>query len=98
MTAPDLAEAKRFLEILDPEAEAFTFQTFDDSPLKRGSLARVAHGDLDNEARRLTTWQAGGAGVFVTVNATDGAGRKAENIVKVRAVFVDLDGSPLDPV
>jgi hypothetical protein len=96
--SPDLAEAKRFLNLLDPEAEGFTFQTFDDSPAKRQSLARVAHGDLDSEARRLTAWSARGAGVFVTINETDGAGRKAENIIRVRAVFVDLDGAPLDPV
>ena len=37
-------------------------------------------------------------GIFVTVNTTDYQGRKSENIVKVRAFFVDLDGSPLDPV
>ena len=39
-----------------------------------------------------------GAGVFVTVNATDGKGRTAANIVRVRALFVDLDGAPLEPV
>ena len=39
-----------------------------------------------------------GAGIFVTVNETDGTGRTAANIVRARAVFVDLDGSPLEPV
>ena len=39
-----------------------------------------------------------GAGVFVTINETDGTGRKAENIIVVRAVFLDLDGAPLEPV
>jgi hypothetical protein len=39
-----------------------------------------------------------GAGVFVTINETDGKGRKAKNIVRIRAVFVDLDGAPLAPV
>ena len=34
----------------------------------------------------------------MTVNETDGRGRKAKNIKRVRAVFVDLDGSPLEPV
>ena len=47
---------------------------------------------------RLTAWQQRGAGVYVTVNRTDLHGRKAENIVRVRAVFVDLDGSPIEPV
>jgi hypothetical protein len=35
---------------------------------------------------------AGGAGVYVTVNQTNGKGRKATDIVRVRALFVDLDG------
>ena len=48
--------------------------------------------------RRLTDLQHAGAGVFVTINGTDGAGRKAANIVPVRAVFVDLDGAPFEPV
>ncbi len=36
-----------------------------------------------------------GAGVFVTINETDGKGRKISNITKVRAVFADFDGEPL---
>lgn len=36
-----------------------------------------------------------GAGVYVTVNATDGHGRKASNVKHVRAVFADFDGAPL---
>jgi putative DNA primase/helicase len=95
---PDLVQAAMFLELLDPDVDGFTFQTFDDSELKRGDLARVAHGPLDQEAGRLSSWQKRGAGVFVTVNETDGMGRKAENITRVRAVFVDLDGAPLQPV
>ena len=38
------------------------------------------------------------AGVFVTVNETDGKGRQAHNVARVRAVFADLDGAPLAPV
>jgi hypothetical protein len=96
---PDLGEALAFLTILDPDAERFTFQTFDDDEgLKRGNLAKVIHDSLDDAAERLTIWQQGRAGVFVTVNETDLRGRKKENIVRVRAVFVDLDGSPLAPV
>jgi RepB DNA-primase from phage plasmid len=95
---PDLIQARSFLEQIDPEAEAFTFQTFDDSPLKRGHLARITHGDIDEEADRLAVWQTAGAGVFVAINATDGAGRKNENITRVRAAFVDLDGATLEPV
>ena len=36
--------------------------------------------------------------MFVTVNETDGRGRRAANVTRARAVFSDLDGSPLQPV
>lgn len=36
--------------------------------------------------------QASGAGAFITVNGTDGVGAKAENIVRVRTYYVDIDG------
>jgi hypothetical protein len=32
------------------------------------------------------------------VNETDFKGREAENITRVRSVFADLDGAPLEPV
>jgi hypothetical protein len=39
----------------------------------------------------LTDLNQQGAGIFVTVNQTDGKGRRKENVTKVRAVFVDVD-------
>ncbi|MBV2120515.1 MAG: AAA family ATPase [Candidatus Thiodiazotropha sp. (ex Ctena orbiculata)] len=39
-----------------------------------------------------------GAGIFFAVNSTDGEGRKKKNIIRVRAIFVDLDDAPLEPV
>ena len=40
----------------------------------------------------------GGAGIFVTINETNGRGRKGIDIVRVRALHTDLDGAPLGPV
>lgn len=94
----DLNEAARFLALLDPEATSFTFQTFDDSEGKGKSLARTLHGSLAQHASTLSRLNRAGAGVFVTINETDGTGRKAENIKRVRAVFIDLDGAPIQPV
>jgi hypothetical protein len=95
----DITQAKRFLECLDPIAQSFSFQTFDDdSERKSEKLAKVRHGTLGRHAYELIQLNKAGAGVFVTVNETNGTGRKAENITRVRAVFVDLDGSPLQPV
>ena len=36
-----------------------------------------------------------GAGIYFTVNETNGLGRTTKNIEKIRAVFIDLDGTPL---
>ena len=36
-----------------------------------------------------------GAGIFVTVNKTDGHGRRAGNISGIRALFIDCDNQPM---
>jgi RepB DNA-primase from phage plasmid len=95
---PNLDQTRQFLELLDPDTEAFTFQTFDDSPAKSKALAKIYHGTIDHLSAPLARLQAAGAGVFVTVNVTDLQGRKRANVVRVRAAFGDLDGAPLQPV
>jgi len=77
---------------------AFTFQTFDDSPAKFGGLSRILHGSLREHVGTLAHLNEKGAGVFFMVNAGDGMGRRATNVQHVRALFADLDGSPLAPV
>lgn len=91
-------QARQFLSRLAPEAEGFTFQTFDDTAEKRGKLARVIHCHFDGAVNELDALQEQRAGVFVTINGTDGKGRQARNVQRVRAVFVDLDGAPLAPI
>lgn len=91
-------EATAFLDAL-AEGEVITFQTFDDNDKhKDKQLVRVLHGTLKEHATELERLNREGAGIFVTVNQTDGKGRGAANITKTRAVFVDLDGAPLGPV
>jgi hypothetical protein len=88
--------AIRFLNRLAPD-EAATFQVFDDA--KQGRVpAVVRHGTLQQHWRGLKTWNDQGAGVYVMLNRGNGQGRRAENVVAVRALFVDLDGAPLKPV
>jgi hypothetical protein len=103
---PDLDEAQSFLNLLDPNGE-FTFQTFDDRKKVKGydPLAKVFHGTLDEHADALISINRQGGGVFVMVNEGDGelhegekTCRTARNVVRVRAVFVDLDDAPLEPV
>ena len=92
----DLDETNRFLDLLCGGG-AVTFQTFGDRGTD-SSLVRILHGNLEQHSQELIGLNQRGAGAFVCINETDGAGRKAENITKVRAVFVDLDGVPLEPV
>lgn len=102
---PDLDMAEAFLNALDPGG-TFTFQTFDDDKKRKDrSLAQVFHGPLSMHAKALETLQQRGTGVFVMVNEGDGItyeGNKTcrckANVIRVRALWVDLDGSPLAPV
>jgi putative DNA primase/helicase len=93
----DINQAQRFLTLLAGD-EPLTFQTFDDGGTKNPKLARILHGNLEEHATTLSALNAQGAGVFVMVNCGDGLGRKAANVTGIRALFVDLDGAPLEPV
>lgn len=74
---PDRDEAARFLSLLDPTTTRFTFQTFDDvKDRKDKMLASVLHGTLDEHFATLARLNQQGAGVYVTINATDFLGRK----------------------
>lgn len=86
--------AVTFLNMLAPDGDV-TFQTFDDNAdIRDGDKARVIHAELGDYVRsmdELAILNQRGAGVFVTVNKTDGKGRKAENMLAVRALFADFD-------
>jgi hypothetical protein len=95
---PNFDVAQRFLDALEPNGK-FTFQTFDDDQDRRDkSLARQLNGTLREHFDQLHSLQEKGAGIFVTINQTDLKGRKSQNVVAVRAIFVDLDGVPIEPV
>lgn len=93
----DQQAAVRFLAALSPDT-AYTFQTFDDAKRGRKGLSRVLHGTYAAKAGQLAELNRKGAGVFVMVNRGDGMGRKADNVTGCRALFLDLDGSPIEPV
>ena len=98
LLSPNFDVAQRFLDAFEPNGK-FTFQTFDDDQDRKDkSLARQLNGTLREHFDQLHSLQEKGAGVFVTINQTDLKGRKAENVIAVRANFVDLDGAPIEPV
>jgi hypothetical protein len=84
-----------FLRCLEPNPDGLiTFQTFSDTQAHDGNLARIFHVAQSNwrsvlpELQRLSQQ---GAGIFVSVNETDGKGRTKGNIIRVRGVWADFD-------
>lgn len=96
---PDLEQAKVFLDALELGA-SFTYQTFPEGRRAAATVPRasVLHGPFGEVKDQLVELNAKGHGVFVMVNEGDCKGRKTENVIRVRALFVDLDGAPLEPV
>lgn len=76
--------------LLNALGELFTFQTFGDRE-KSNKLVKVLHGTLEAHREELERLNQMGAGVFFTVNQTDGRGRQESNITRVRALFADFD-------
>lgn len=76
--------------LLDSIGKLFTFQTFGDRE-KSNKLVKVLHGTLGECRPELERLNQMGAGVFFTVNETDGRGRQESNITRVRALFADFD-------
>ena len=79
-----------------PDA-AVTFQTFHDKG-SNSRLAQIIHGPLGQSEGRLKALNQCGAGVFVTINETNGRGRTKHDIINIRAVFMDCDTPDADPL
>ena len=94
--SPDLHQARRFLTLLDEDAAEFTFQMATDAEPgdkpRPDPLARHVNLSPDNLAMLARRNAEHRAAVWVCINATDGRGRKRENVTRVRAVFLDGDG------
>ena len=99
--SPDLAQARQFLKLIDPAAKRFTLQTFDDNRARKASnLARVL--ELNGFTREVSELHKAGAGIYLTVNETDGKGRKDENIIRIRDIWQEDDSGyegvfPIEP-
>lgn len=91
----DIDAAEHFLQLLAPGATEHTFQVFPD--LENVAVpSKWEHGSLKTLWQWLETCNNQGCGVSFMVGQGDGKGRKAKNVVKVRALFADLDGPPLE--
>lgn len=78
-----------------PETVRVHWQTFDDRPEKTNK-AWGKYAGFNEIHGRLRDANEAGSGIYVTVNETDGNGRKIENIVGLRAYWADMDGVEVD--
>jgi hypothetical protein len=86
-SAEDVTEAKRFLQLLDPKALEFNFQTIFEAGSK--GPVREQSGTFD-DASWLSSQNDRGCGVFVCVNEVKGK-RNAANVQRIRAVWQEDD-------
>lgn len=90
----DYEQAATFLSILcGSENTEVTWQTFDDNERNKAkALVSVKHDTLEDYWATLCDYNERGAGVFATVQVTDGSGKRTKaNIVAIRALFIDCD-------
>jgi putative DNA primase/helicase len=95
MLSIDRDETQRGLKALG--IEKAHFQILDDNK-PRGRPARLFYGTFDEHVESLETLNQQGAGVFFTPSQTRPGPRNRSNFTAVRALFVDLDGAPIEPV
>ncbi|WP_298426222.1 VapE domain-containing protein [Rhodoblastus sp.] len=87
--APDFNMARRFLETLDRGAAVFDFRLIHDRDKSNPTIIR--RGSISELWPDLVKLNEQGYGCFVTINETDGKGRTKDSIVRVRALFIDMD-------
>ena len=87
-------DARRFLNTLAPDSN-LTFQTFPDCKGGAEAPPKILHGSLEQHYKTLKSLNNSKSGIYLMVNRGDGKGRKAENVIRVRAVFADFDGVEL---
>lgn len=94
----DANAAARYVDLLTGDRDTVvTLQTFDDTAQKRRELAAIRSGTLKSLWPWVCAQQELGCGVFVTVNDTTPGKRTAADVLRVRALFCDFDGTEPDP-
>lgn len=97
-----IASPVPFMEFSEKYFEMFpgtkTIQTFDDHG-NDTSKARIFHFTEKMPVKMITAlcnMNEHGIGVYMSVNETDGKGRKSNNVIRIRSLFADMDGAPLE--
>ena len=93
---PSQQQVRAFFILLDAKAKQFHFRTFvDKQGITRRDLVGKISGNIKECEQELRQRNACEAGIFVVINE---GGHKDEVITRVRAVFADTDGAPLEPI
>jgi hypothetical protein len=83
-----------FLNFLGDALGVFAFQTYDDDKARNDTdRGKTYIGTFDERRRELVTANRDRCAVHVTINDTAGKRRNAENVVRVRKHFVEIDGT-----
>jgi len=78
---PNIRMAERFLTLISQcDEPIFSFQIFADKKTESHVKPKILCGSFEQHQEFLIQENQQGAGVFVTINKTDGKGRKTENI------------------
>lgn len=88
-------EASSFLDFIH-EGDQPTFQWYDDG--SNNVQAGHVMCNFEQIAKRLETINNEGGGIYYMVNRGDGLGRGKDNVLGVRALFADVDGTPIEPI
>lgn len=93
-------EALRFLQAIGREPPYLFRALIDDAEKKDlpGYAALTLTGSFEQCAQQLRRQNNEGRGVFVQINAADGKGFKATNIIGASCFFADFDGTPAENV
>lgn len=92
MTSIELDQARQYIELLRGNSESIVcWQLFNDAGLEH-HYPKVFHSSLTDAQNQILSLQKQGYGAYITINPTDGTGRKVENIVSYDWAFADIDG------
>lgn len=88
------AHARAFLKMIDSNVNSFFFRKLPDNKMTRVRPDNL-DGKLTGVLSQLKRANRIGGGAFVVVNY---GGQKDDDITRVRALFADTDGAPVEPI
>ena len=92
MIGTDLDQAYRYIELLRNDRNTpVHWQMFNDKDGDSGP-PQVFYSSLHDAHSTIQKYQQQGYGAYITINPTDGKGRKIENIIEYNWLFADIDG------